>query len=217
MKELEISTLVLGPVSTNVYIVYHKETKEAIIIDPAARANVIQQKVEQLGVKPQAILLTHGHFDHIMAVDELRSHYQISVYAHRAEEELIRSTKLNGVEVFTNRKISSYADSFFEDGEDLEFLGKKIHVLHTPGHTVGSSCFLIADERILFTGDTIFLGTFGRTDLPTGDTQTIYQSITEKLFVLDDDITCYPGHDDLTTIGYEKAHNDILTWKGMFA
>ena len=207
---LRIETLVLGMVQTNVYIVINEETKECLIIDPADRADVIIHKVTQLQAKPVAILLTHGHYDHILAAQEVRDHFGIPVMALDAEEKLLSDPSWNLSGDMFYRGISLKADRYLHEGEDLDLIGRTIRVLHTPGHTGGGACYYLESEKILFSGDTLFQMSVGRTDFPTGNMKTLIDSVTSKLMILPDDTVVYPGHGDATTIGFERDNNYFL-------
>ena len=209
MDNIKIFHFVLGPVATNCYIVINTETNEAVIVDPAARADRLSDELLKQGASPVAILLTHGHFDHIMAVNELKDKYNIPVYAHRDEEDVLRQTSLN---MSTNMGVRyvTEADHYLLDGDKLELAGFDFIVYHTPGHTKGGVCYYMPDQKLLFSGDTLFHGSVGRTDFPTGSMGTLVRSIREKLFVLPDDVQVLPGHEDMTTIGFEKKYNPFL-------
>lgn len=208
MSDLRIKTCVLGAVSTNCYLVYNENTREAVVVDPADNGDYILNKCRELTLTPVAVLLTHGHFDHIMAVPELRRAFHIRVYASETEDEMladIRKNMTGGV----GRNISFHADQLLHDGDELDFLGFRWKVLETPGHTSGSVCYYLPEEEVLLAGDTLFLESFGRTDLPTGSGSQLMRSIVDKLFVLPEDTMVYPGHGDPTTIGHEKLYNPI--------
>lgn len=210
MGDLRMKTCVLGMVSTDCYIVY--KGQDAVVIDPADNGAYIANQCKELGVVPVAILLTHGHFDHIMAVDELRNMFHIPVYAGEVEEAMLKDTSLN---LSTNfgHSFTTKADQLLKDGETLELLGETWKVISTPGHTSGSVCYLIEKEDILFSGDTLFAESLGRTDFPTGSSSQIIASITEKLFLLRDDIMVYPGHGEPTSIGHEKQYNPVAAYR----
>lgn len=207
---MEIKRLVLGLVRTNCYIVYTEDTKKAVIIDPAADSRRIMEEVSGLGVTPEAILLTHGHFDHMLAAESLRNGYQIPVCVHKAEAELLQHPELNCSEAFLHMSYSLAADEELEDGQSLRFLDGTLTVISTPGHTEGSCCYYAKKENILFSGDTLFQGSVGRTDLPTGRAAQLVASIREKLFVLPEDTLVLSGHGDQTTIGEEKQYNPYV-------
>lgn len=224
MGDLRIKTCVLGMVSTDCYIVYRD--KEAVIIDPADNGAYIVNQCRELGVAPVAVLLTHGHFDHIMAVDELRKMFHscsknggegdlpncaLPVYAGAAEETLLGDPSLNLSTSFGCR-FATHADHLLKDGEMISLLGKNWKVIETPGHTSGSVCYLIEEEDVIFSGDTLFAESLGRTDFPTGSSAQITASITEKLFPLRDDIMVYPGHGEPTTIGHERQYNPVAAY-----
>lgn len=205
--DLCIKRIVVGPVRTNCYIVYKKGSSEAVIIDPGDEAFEIERQLTGLNLKPTAILLTHGHFDHIGAVPVLKSHYGIPVYAYRSEKEIL-TTDMN-LGRMMGESLYVDADVYLTDGFILNEAGIKFKVIHTPGHTVGSCCYLMEDEKVLFSGDTLFYHSHGRTDFPTGSQSAIIRSIVDKLLVLDDDIAVYPGHEEDTTIGSERMLYDI--------
>ncbi len=206
MKMLQIETLVLGMIQTNCYLAMNKETREILIVDPAAEVDRIVQKIRELQAKPAMILLTHGHFDHIGAVDVLREQYGIPACA-LAEEQPILERQTYNLSAVYGHGYSVKADRFFHDGEIVETAGVSIQVFHTPGHTAGGACYYIASEKVLFSGDTLFCGSVGRTDFPTGNVSALHNSLHQKLFVLPDDTLVLPGHDEPTTIGYEKQYN----------
>ena len=207
---MEIKRLVLGLVRTNCYIVYTEETKKAVIIDPAADSRRIMDEISALGVTPEAILLTHGHFDHMLAAESLKNGYQIPVCVHKADAELLRDASLNCSEQFLHMSYAISADEELEDGQSLRFLDGTLMVISTPGHTEGSCCYYAKNDTVLFSGDTLFQGSVGRTDLPTGRAAQLVHSVREKLFVLPEDTLVLSGHGDQTTIGEEKQYNPYV-------
>ncbi|SDM55475.1 MBL fold metallo-hydrolase [Lachnospira pectinoschiza] len=200
---------VLGMISTNCYLFTNDALDECIIVDPADRADVIAQMVESSKAKPVAILLTHGHFDHIGAVDELRKKYNIKVYAADAEKDLLESPYKNLSSDY-GLNFTIKADVYLKDGEEFELAGFKIKAIHTPGHTEGGMCFYFPEESIMFTGDTLFYESVGRSDFPTGSMSSLVREIKNKLFVLPDETICYPGHGQETSIMHEKAYNPFV-------
>ena len=207
---MEIKRLVLGLVRTNCYIVYSEETKKAVIIDPAADSRRIMEEISGLGIVPEAILLTHGHFDHMLAAESLKNGYQVPICVHKADAELVKHPDLNCSQQFLHMSYSISADEELEDGQNLRFLDGAFTVLSTPGHTEGSCCYYAKEDNILFSGDTLFQESVGRTDLPTGSAAKLVNSIRERLFVLPEDTLVLSGHGDQTTIGEEKQYNPYV-------
>ena len=209
MGKLELQQCVLGSVYTNCYIAKNKETGEALIIDPADSPSKIELKVNAMGARPVAVLLTHGHFDHIMGVEAVREKYQIPVYACRQEEEMLREPSVNMTDQM-GKSCSIRPDVFLDDLQVFEAAGFSIQMIHTPGHTKGSCCYYLKEEGVLFSGDTLFCGSVGRTDFPGGSASQIRDSLHRLLAALPDDTSVYPGHDTSTTIGYEKRYNPFV-------
>jgi len=207
---MEIKRLVLGIVRTNCYIVYTEETKKAVIIDPAADSRRIVEEITELGVTPEAVLLTHGHFDHMLAAESLRNGYHIPVCVLKEDAELLKVPTLNCSEQFLHMPYGISADEELEDGQLLNFLDGALKVIATPGHTEGSCCYYAETENILFSGDTLFQESVGRTDLPTGRAAKLSVSIKEKLFVLPENTLVLSGHGEQTTIGEEKRYNPYV-------
>lgn len=207
--KLAIRMMVLGPVQTNCFFLINEDTKEVLIIDPADRAQKIIEWINSEGLKPVAILLTHGHFDHIMGMAGVKNEYHIPVYAIKDEVEVLANPQLN-VSTMMGAYISLTADELFADGDVLELAGMKLKVISTPGHTIGSVCFYMEEEKVLISGDTLFEASVGRSDFPTGSSRQLIESIKTRLFVLPDDTDVFPGHGGTTSIAYEKAHNPFI-------
>lgn len=208
-EQTEVLRYIVGPVCTNCYLLVNHKTGELLVVDPGDQAQLIEKQIEKTGAKPVAILLTHGHFDHAGAAEELADKYQISIYAHEAEKETLEDPGLNLCGMIGEHKVY-HADIFVKDEEVLNFAGFSIRVFFTPGHTIGGCCYYIADEKILFSGDTLFQESVGRTDFPRGSASDLIRAIREKLMPLPDDVTVYTGHDESTLIGYERMHNPYL-------
>lgn len=206
---LAIRMMVLGPVQTNCYFLINEDTKEVLIVDPADRAQKIIECINSEGLKPAAILLTHGHFDHIMGVAGVKKEYNIPVYASKDEVEVLANPQIN-VSTMMGAYLSMKADKLFSDGDVLELAGMKLKVISTPGHTIGSVCFYMEEEKVLISGDTLFEASVGRSDFPTGSSRQLIESIKTRLFVLPDDTDVFPGHGGTTSIAYEKAHNPFI-------
>ena len=206
---LAIRMMVLGPVQTNCFFLINEDTKEVLVIDPADHAQKIIEWMKSENLKPVAILLTHGHFDHIMGVEGIRKEYGIPVYASRDEVDVLAKPQLN-VSTMMGAYLSMKADELFCDGDVLELAGMKLKVISTPGHTIGSVCFYIEEEKVLISGDTLFEASVGRTDFPTGSSRQLIESIKTRLFILPDDTSVFPGHGGTTSIGYEKLRNPFV-------
>lgn len=207
MANFEIMKKVLGVCATNCYLIGNPDTREAVVVDPADRADVLISAWEQANWKPTSVLLTHGHFDHIGALAGVRRKYpDIKVYAAAREEAVLKSDRLNLSSMF-GAAFTEQADIYLEDGQEISVLGKMCKCLLVPGHTQGGMCYYFPDEKVVFTGDTLFCYSVGRTDFPTGDAKALEDNIREKLFCLPDDTLVLPGHDAQTMIGKEKAGN----------
>ena len=197
-----------GPVMTNCYTLINEDTKEAILVDASGRGEQVLRFVKASGAKPVALLLTHGHFDHIDAVEQVRSEYpDIEVIIGKNEEIIMSNPDLNLSYGFTGSPLSIKADRTVGDNEDIELIGLKIHCIEVPGHTIGGMCYYIQELKMLFDGDTLFCGSIGRSDFPTGDGEALIKNISEKLLTLPEDTKVYPGHDMETNIGREKVSN----------
>ena len=209
MAEMRIQNLVLGMVATNCYFLLNADTKEMILVDPADEAEAIEEKVNAMGGRPVAVLLTHGHFDHILGLDTLLKLWQVPVYVEEEDQEILMDTQLNQSAIYTAGYTFSGARSV-RDGEVLSLAGYDFQVFHTPGHTRGGCCYYVASEHVLFSGDTLFQNSVGRTDFVNSSTSDLIRSIREKLLPLPDDTVVYPGHMGETTIGHERKYNPFL-------
>lgn len=206
---MKIEQYCVGAVQTNCYFAVNDKTQEMLIIDPGDSASFLADKIRQEGLKPQAVLLTHGHFDHAMAAEELAGMFGIKIYAHEKEKDTLAQPKLNVSGMIGHGDVY-HADVFVKDGEVLSLAGMEIKVLYTPGHTEGGCCYYIEKEKALFSGDTLFSQSVGRTDFPRGSMSDLVRSIKEKLLPLPDEVKVYPGHMGTTTIGMERMGNPFI-------
>ncbi len=202
---MKTEKLVLGALDTNCYIFYDENTNEAVIIDPAADSDTIIEKIKDLNLKVKYIIITHAHIDHIMALDGVYEYTKAPVVIHSDDKDNLNNDAFNLAVYFHTVSPKKKADITVKNGDTLT-LGKNVlKFIHTPGHNKGSMCILCND--ILFSGDTLFLMSVGRTDHYGGNSEKIIKSIKTRLFVLDDNIRVYPGHGDETTIGFEIENN----------
>ncbi|MEE1313990.1 MAG: MBL fold metallo-hydrolase [Lachnospiraceae bacterium] len=205
---LMILTMPLGEMETNCYILGNTETKEGYVFDPGAEPEAVLRILQQEGLNFSGIILTHGHFDHMLAVDklikEVGSH--LPVYANIEEKEVFQNENYNLCSMVGQ---TSYfiPNHFLKDGDVLKICGTKVQCFHTPGHTCGGMCFYIEEKDWLIAGDTLFQGSIGRTDFPTGDFKVLSKSIKEKIYTLPDKTIVFPGHGPSTTVGDEKHYN----------
>lgn len=190
------------------YLVADEKSGEAVLIDATEDLPEIKETVKKLGVKVKYILLTHGHFDHILGLNSLKK--SLNAPAVICKDDLVISENINE---FTRLfglpdSVPPKYDMYIKDGDEILLGSYKIKVIHTPGHTEGGVCYLVDGK--LFSGDTLFKGSVGRTDLFGGNFNKLSDSIKNKLFKLDDKIEVFPGHGDMTTIGFEKKYNEII-------
>lgn len=209
MAKLIVKSLVVGEVATNCYLAINRETREAVILDPGDEAGRIESLVRENEATPVAILLTHGHFDHVMAAETLAAKYDIEIYALAQEKETLEDPNLNLCGMIGRFEIY-HATKYVREGEILALAGFSFQVIHTPGHTPGGCCYYIPEENTLFSGDTLYAGTVGRTDFPKGSMRDLIDGIHQKLLTLPEETTVYPGHMGITSIGEEKRSNMFL-------
>lgn len=203
---MKIQHSVLGMCATNTYYVYDDETKRGLIVDPADSPDTIIAKVDSLSMIPEAILITHGHFDHVLAMNKVREHYGIKVYAGLTEKQVLHDMAMNLTSSFGMGQIFD-ADIYLKDGEEFETAGYHIKAIEVPGHTIGGMCYYFDKQGVLFSGDTLFCESVGRSDFPGGSASALCRGIKDKLFILPEHTKVYPGHMDETTIGNEIKYN----------
>lgn len=204
-----IKTFVEGPINANNYLIIDEDSREAVLIDCSSARPEFVQAIKNSDVKLKYILLTHGHFDHLLGVDKFKSEFGVDTYVSQDDLSQVKLAP-NMMLMFAGEKIPDIGEitHFVKDGDEFSIGNTKIKAISTAGHTRGGMCYLIGDN--LFSGDTLFRGSVGRCDLPEGDFRAIEKSIKEKLFKLPDETTVYTGHGDKTTIDYEKRFNEIV-------
>ena len=197
-----------GPIGTNMYICYD-ENNVGFIVDPGEYNNSLSQRIKSLNLDIKYIILTHGHADHIGGVNGFVLDYpEAKIIAHELAEEMLLSSEQNGSTEMYGYPIVVEADSFVKDGDELKCGELEMKFLHTPGHTIGDMGILL--DGVLFSGDTIFANSVGRTDFPGGSFETIIESIKTKIYTLDENTVIYPGHMGLTTVKDEKRGNPFV-------
>lgn len=206
---LRIEIYVVSEFQTNCYFAINDDTKEVLIIDPGASAEKLAEKVKESNLKPVAILLTHGHLDHAGAAEALAELLDVKIYAHEHEKETLENPGIN-LSGWSGGQKAYHADIYLKDEQEIDLAGFHIRVLHTPGHTVGGCCFYFSYQNTLFSGDTLFQMSVGRTDFPKGSASQLIRSIESKLMILPDETAVYTGHGDMTTIGTERMYNPYL-------
>ena len=209
---MKIDGLALGAYETNCYVLRSSEAaKDCLIVDAGLGADMLIKFLQEQNLNPVAVVLTHGHIDHIEGVAALRTEFpEIKVYIHKLDAEMLTEPHSN-LSAMTGAAFTvEPADFLIEEQSVIELAEIKLSVLHTPGHTPGGICLYCEAEGVVFTDDTLFADSIGRTDFPNGNTEQLLQSIREKLFTLPDETKAYPGHGPMTTIAHERAYNPFL-------
>ena len=203
MSTVQISKYIVGPIKTNEYLVYDTENLIGIVIDPGAESESIHNDIKRLGLDIKYIILTHGHGDHTGGIDQMKSMYpDIKLIANKKERNfLFDRDKSMG-------KGGYVADIYVSDNDTLSIGNISLKFIDTPGHTPGGMCILM--DKVLFSGDSLFFGSIGRTDLPGGNEEQLIESIKNKILVLDDDVKVFPGHMQETSIGFERSFNPFV-------
>ena len=197
-------------VGTNCYVVYNENIKECFVVDPAAPSAPLVEFIQTEGLQLQGILLTHGHFDHIMGLSDVMEDVKVPVYVEEADLPMMTDGESNLSSTYVRGGYRFEEAVPVSDGQQLEIAGFQFRVIHTPGHTAGGTCYYIESDKTLMSGDTLFAGSVGRTDYPTASSAAMMESLHDKLCKLPDDTDVYPGHGEFTTIGYEKQNNPFM-------
>ncbi len=206
--DMQVESLVVSDYQENTFLVWDAETMRGVIVDPGAEGPRLLSRIEKLGIKLEAILLTHGHSDHIGAVRDIKNAFDIPIYIGEGEQDMLTDPTKNLSAAFGLNVTSPPADHLLKDGDTLEVAGFTFRILLTPGHSPASICYL--HDKTMFSGDVVFMGSIGRTDLPGCDHNVMMQTLTNKILTLDDEIFLYTGHGSATTVGRERATNPFL-------
>ena len=210
---MKVLVLPVGPLKANCYIVFQEEEGDCVVIDPGGDWELLLHNLKEHRLTPEAILLTHGHFDHIGAVDDLKKHTGAKLVIHSEDAGLLQDPERNLSRPFGigDLRVKATPDRLVKDGDMLEIAGLRFRVLHAPGHTMGGVFY--AGDGVLFSGDTLMWGTAGRTDMPGGNLQLLLKSLS-RLSDLDDSVLVYPGHGPQSTLARERSSNPYLQAAG---
>ncbi len=204
-------TLTVGPLEVNCYIIWDSSTREGFVIDPGGDAETIKEAVNKEKLKIKYIINTHGHFDHVGADGELKASLGALIAVHRKDSELLKDASEHAV-IFGVKTPKQPAPDILLEGKEVFKAGTlSLEVIHTPGHTGGGVCLYAKKEGLLFTGDTLFAGSVGRTDLQGGSYEDLMNSIREKILTLGDAVKVLPGHGPSSTVGEERESNPFVT------
>lgn len=222
-----VERIIVGPLRTNAYVVSTAK-KECVLIDPGGEPNHILERLEVLNVKPRAILLTHGHYDHLAAIPAIRRAYEepISIYVHEKDAaflgegaEALHRQMFETLDQETRAAFEEEMeelpppDEYLSDG--MQIMDTDLYVIHSPGHTPGSVCIYSEERSALFSGDTLFFKSIGTTDIPDGSSDQLIETIRTKLFTLPPETRLFPGHGPLSTVEREKNNNPALREEGL--
>lgn len=209
---MKIDQLILGAYETNCYVLRSSpDTVDCLVIDPGLDAEPLIEFLQEQRLRPLAIILTHGHIDHIAGVETIRGYFpSVKVFIHELDAEMLTEPHTNLSAMMGMAFRTDAQDETLHEGDVIEQAGVKLAVLHTPGHTPGGICLYSKDEGVAFVGDTLFAESIGRTDFPGGSMTQLLDGIREKLFTLPGETQVYPGHGPATTISHEKNHNPFF-------
>jgi len=204
---IKVKKIISGVLKENCYVVYNSENLQAMVVDPGEDGEKVIFEIAKDKLKPEMIVNTHAHYDHVFSDDEIRSEFEIPLAIHKYELEMLADSYKNASNLFSFPRTVKEPEIVLEDGQEIELSFTTFKVIHTPGHTKGSICLLFDD--FLITGDTLFAGTIGRTDFVGGNYEEILNSLS-KIKKLNPSLTIYPGHGSMTTLANELRHNPYL-------
>ena len=209
---MHIDYLILGEYQTNCYVLRNNDAaKDCLVVDPGLEAGELLEFLDEQKLNPIAVLLTHGHIDHIAGVADLRSRFpEIKVYIHNLDARMLTEPNINLSAMTGSAFVTEAEDVSLKEPDIIDLAGVKLLVLHTPGHTPGGISLYSKEDGIALVGDTLFADSIGRTDFPGGSMSQLLDGVREKLFTLPEETQVYPGHGPATTIAAEKAHNPFF-------
>lgn len=208
MSNIILKQFILGALENNNYLLIDKISNEAVLIDGSGYTDELENILQEYNAKLKYLLLTHGHFDHILGVNDIKNKFDCKILINKEDEVLYNSVNSYVAQFGINKVEIPKIDEYVQDNQIIKFGEHEIKVITTPGHTLGGVCYLVED--MLFSGDTLFYECVGRTDLPGGSFERLVKNIKEKLFTLDKHVKVYPGHGPSSTIGHEIVNNQFL-------